>query len=162
MSENSSTLFHGTAKQAEELKKWLDGNKDMPGVALPALQKAQEIYGYLPAEVQQMVADALHMPLSEIYGIATFYSMFTLTPQGRHKISVCLGTACYVKGSARIMELLQEKLGVKSGLTEDGRFDLQSCRCLGCCGMAPVIMIDGEVYGNLTGDELDAILDKYE
>ncbi|MBO5574583.1 MAG: NAD(P)H-dependent oxidoreductase subunit E [Clostridium sp.] len=160
--ETSSIPFRDTPEQAAELKAWLEENKGMPGAALPALQKAQEIYGYLPVEVQTVIADALEKPLAEIYGISTFYSMFTLVPQGRHKVGVCMGTACYVKGSGRILELLQQKLGVKDGLTSDGRFNLESCRCLGCCGMAPVMMVDGDVYGNLTGDELDAILSKYE
>ena len=160
--ETSSIPYRDTPEQAAELKAWLAENKNMPGAALPALQKAQEIYGYLPVEVQTVIADALEKPLTEIYGISTFYSMFTLVPQGRHKVSVCMGTACYVKGSGRILELLQQKLGVKDGLTPDGRFNLESCRCLGCCGMAPVMMVDGDVYGNLTGDELDAILSKYE
>ena len=154
--ETSSIPFRDTPEQAAELKAWLAENKNMPGAAL------QEIYGYLPVEVQTVIADALEKPLAEIYGISTFYSMFTLVPQGRHKVSVCMGTACYVKGSGRILELLQQKLGVKDGLTPDGRFNLESCRCLGCCGMAPVTMVDGDVYGNLTGDELDAILSKYE
>ncbi|MEG1932692.1 MAG: NAD(P)H-dependent oxidoreductase subunit E [Pygmaiobacter sp.] len=151
----------GDTKQ-EELKRWIEANKDEPGLALPALQKAQELYGYLPAEAQRIVATMLDKPLTEIYGIATFYSQFSLTPKGRNRISVCLGTACYVKGGGRIYELLQQKLGIPGGsCTEDGCFSLDSCRCLGCCGMAPVIMINDDVYGNLTGDELDAILSKY-
>ena len=162
MKERSLVPFQDSPEKAAELKEWLAANRDVPGAALPALQKAQEIYGYLPVEVQTVIAEQLGKPLTEIYGIATFYSMFTLVPKGRHQISVCLGTACYVKGGGRILELLQQKLRVKVGLTADGRFSLDSCRCLGCCGMAPVMMVDGDVYGNLTGDELDAILSRYE
>ena len=114
-------------------------------------------------EVQQLIADALHKPLTEIYGVSTFYSQFNLEPKGRNRISVCLGTACYIKGGGRIYQLLQEKLGIgDGGCTEDGRFSLDACRCLGCCGMAPVMMVNEDVYGSLTGDELDAILAKYE
>ena len=150
-------------EQDAALLTWLSDNKSLPGVALPALQKAQELYGYVPRRVQQLIADTLQKPLTEIYGISTFYSQFNLEPKGRNRISVCLGTACYIKGSSRIFQLLQEKLGVESnGCTEDGRFSLDACRCLGCCGMAPVMMINDDVYGNLTGDELDAILAKYE
>lgn len=153
----------GTTEQAHALRNWLEENKDMPGIALPALQKAQDIYGYVPREVQQMIADFLGKPLTEIYGVATFYSQFNLEPKGRNRISVCLGTACYIKGSDKIYQLLQEKLGVKDGgCTEDGKFSLDACRCLGCCGMAPVMMVNDDVYGNLTGEELDAILAKYE
>lgn len=146
----------------QQLSRWLSQHKHEAGVALPALQKAQEIFGYLPEKAQRMVAKELGKSLSEIYGIATFYSMFSLAPKGRHHISVCLGTACYVKGGSRIYELLQKKLGITGGeCTSDGRFSLDACRCLGCCGMAPVIMVNDDVYGSLTGDELDAILAKY-
>jgi len=148
--------------RARELTAWIAEHRDEPGVALPALQKAQDIYGFLPVEAQRIVAEELGKPLSEVYGIATFYSMFSLTPKGRNHISVCLGPACYVKGGGHIYELLQQKLGIEGGgCTSDGRFSLDACRCLGCCGMAPVIMVNSDVYGSLTGDELDAILDKY-
>lgn len=163
MKKAKSPRFQDTPEKSAQLAAWLEANKAMPGVALPALQKAQEIYGCVPREVQQKIADALHKPLTELYGVSTFYSQFSLEPKGRNRISVCLGTACYIKGSGRIYQLLQEKLGVGEGeCTEDGRFSLDSCRCLGCCGMAPVMMVNDDVYGNLTGDELDAILSKYE
>lgn len=162
MDKNKKPVY-GTPKQAKELLDWLEENKNVPGIALPALQKAQEIYGFVPREVQEMIAEALNKPLSELYGVSTFYSQFNLEPKGRNQISVCLGTACYIKGSGRIYQLLQEKLGIgDGGCTEDGKFSLDSCRCLGCCGMAPVMMINDDVYGNLTGEELDAILAKYE
>ena len=163
MKETKQGALPGTAAQARQLKAWLKENGEKPGAALPALQKAQEIYGYVPREVQQLIADALHNPLTEIYGVSTFYSQFNLEPKGRNRISVCLGTACYIKGGGRIYQLLQEKLGIgDGGCTEDGRFSLDACRCLGCCGMAPVMMVNEDVYGSLTGDELDAILAKYE
>lgn len=158
----STVPFNGTKEQEAELKAWLDENRAMPGAALPALQKAQEIYGYLPIEVQQMVAEGLGVPLAEVYGISTFYSMFSLYPKGKYKISVCLGTACYVKGSGDIFNALQDKLGISGGeCTPDGKFSLDACRCIGACGLAPVITINDDVYGRLTVDELDEILAKY-
>lgn len=159
----STVPFTGTKEQETALKTWLAENKDMPGAALPALQKAQEIYGYLPIEVQEMVAEALDMPLAEIYGISTFYSMFSLYPKGTYQISVCLGTACYVKGSGDIYNALQQKLGISSGeCTPDGKYSLDACRCIGACGLAPVITINDDVYGRLTTDALDGILEKYK
>ena len=129
---------------------------------MPALQYAHEIYGYLPIEVQRIVAEELDMPLEEIYGVSTFYAQFSLNPKGQYKISVCLGTACYVKGSGKIYEKLQEKLGITGGeCTPDGKFSLDACRCVGACGLAPVMTINDDVYGRLTGDELDEILAKY-
>ncbi|MDD3429427.1 MAG: NAD(P)H-dependent oxidoreductase subunit E [Oscillospiraceae bacterium] len=158
----STVPFKGTPAQEAELKAWLEEHKSMPGAAMPALQKAQEIYGYLPIEVQRIVADALGKPLEEIYGISTFYSQFSLTPKGQYKISVCLGTACYVKGSGKIYETIEKKLGIKGGeCTADGKFSLDACRCIGACGLAPVMTINDDVYGRLTGDELDDILAKY-
>ena len=158
----STVPFAGTPEQEGQLKAWLDENRDTPGALMPALQKAQEIYGYLPIEVQRMVAEALGKPLAEVYGVATFYSQFSLTPKGKYRISVCLGTACYVKGSGKIYELLQEKLNIGGGeCTPDGKFSLDACRCIGACGLAPVMTINDDVYGRLTGDELDEILAKY-
>ncbi|MEG2770034.1 MAG: NAD(P)H-dependent oxidoreductase subunit E [Oscillospiraceae bacterium] len=162
MRQFSSIPFQGTKAQEEKLMDWLAEHKEMQGVAMPALQKAQEIYGYLPIEVQRMVADYLQLPLEELYGIATFYSQFSLAPKGKYKVSVCLGTACYVKGSGKIYEKLQEKLGITGGeCTPDGKFSLDACRCIGACGLAPVRTVNDDVYGRLTGDEIDDILAKY-
>ncbi len=158
----STVPFAGTKEQEAQLISWLKENKDMPGVAMSALQKAQDIYGYLPIEVQRMIADNIDKPLAEIYGIATFYSQFSLTPKGKYKINVCLGTACYVKGSGKIFERLETKLKIKGGeCTNDGKFSLDACRCIGACGLAPVLTINEDVYGRLTGDELDDMLAKY-
>ena len=158
----SSVPFNGTQEQQDQLTSWLEQHKDMPGAAMPALQKAQEIYGYLPIEVQRMVAEGLGKPLAEIYGISTFYSQFSLCPKGAYKISVCLGTACYVKGSGKIYEKLQEMLNISGGeCTADGKFSLDACRCIGACGLAPVMTINDDVYGRLTGDELEEILARY-
>ena len=146
----------------EELRGFIQAHKDDKGALMPIMQKAQEIYGYLPIEVQRIVANTLGKPLAEIYGISTFYSQFSLCPKGEYKISVCLGTACYVKGSGKIYEKLQEKLHISGGeCTEDGKFSLDACRCIGACGLAPVMTINDDVYGRLTGDELDEILAKY-
>lgn len=164
MKRISTLPFKGTSAQEKELRAWLDQNKDMPGAAMPALQKAQEIYGYLPIEVQRVIADALGMSLAQVYGISTFYSQFSLSPKGEYRISVCMGTACYVKGSGKVLETLEKQLGVASGdLTDDGKFSLDACRCIGACGLAPVITINEDVYGRLTGTEKEIadILAKY-
>ena len=129
---------------------------------MPTLQEAQGIYGYLPVEVQKMIADGLGVSLSEVFGVATFYSQFSLTPKGEHRISVCLGTACYVKGSDKILEAVENKLGIKSGqCTLDGKFSIDACRCVGACGLAPVMTIDDDVYGKITPDQVGKILDSY-
>jgi NADH:ubiquinone oxidoreductase subunit E len=165
MKRISKLPFKGTAEQEQLLKAWLAENGKKPGAAMTALQKAQEIYGYLPIEVQKMVAEGVGRPLEEIYGISTFYAQFSLSPKGKYKIAVCLGTACYVKGSGKILEKLEEKLGIKNGdCTEDGEFSLEASRCIGACGLAPVFTINEDVYGRIKedGSELDGILAKYK
>ncbi len=155
--------FRGTPEQEAALKAAIAELKDTKGALMPIMQKAQEIYGYLPIEVQTMISDETGVPLEKIYGVATFYAQFSLQPKGDHQISVCLGTACYVKGSGKIYEKLQELLGISGGeCTPDGKFSLDTCRCVGACGLAPVMMIDGEVYGRLTPDDVAGILAKYE
>lgn len=161
--EKRSVPFSGTDKQKQELLKVIDDLRGQQGALMPIMQKAQDIYGYLPIEVQTIISDELGIPLEKIYGVATFYSQFALNPKGRYQISVCLGTACYVKGSGEIYEKLQELLGIKGGeCTADGKFSLDACRCVGACGLAPVMMINGEVYGRLTPDQLEDILAKYQ
>jgi NADH:ubiquinone oxidoreductase subunit E len=164
MKQISKQPFKGTQEQASELAGWLGAHASERGVAMVALQKAQEIYGYLPLEVMKTVSQALGTPLAELYGIATFYSMFNLAPKGEHRINVCLGTACYVKGNAKVFAELEGLLGVRGGeSTPDGKFSLDACRCIGACGLAPAIMIDDDVYGRLTGEpeELEEILKNY-
>lgn len=157
--------FHGTAEQEAQLLKVIadmKDTKDTKGALMPILQKAQEIYGYLPIDVQKIISNETGYSLEKIYGVVTFYSQFTLFPKGKYQVSVCLGTACYVKGSGEIYEKLKEKLGLEDGeCSEDGRFSLEACRCIGACGLAPVMMINDDVYGRLTADELDGILSKY-
>ncbi len=162
MAEKTVQPFRETDEQKQALQDIIERNKVQPGALLPILHEAQEVYGYLPIEVQQRVADGLGISLSEVYGVATFYSRFSLTPKGKHRISVCLGTACYVKGADKILAEVEKKLGIKSGdCTEDGLFSIDSCRCVGACGLAPVMMVDEEVYGKLTPAMVDKILDKY-
>ena len=158
----TSVPFRGTPEQLAELDRVIEENKNEPGATLAILQKAQDIYGYLPEEVQRHIALALDIPFSEVYGIATFYAQFQLNPKGEHPVSVCLGTACYVKGSADILAELEKQLGIEAGhTTPDGKFTLEATRCLGCCGLAPVFVVDDEVYGRLTPSDVKGILDKY-
>lgn len=136
--------------------------KGQQGALIPLLQKTQSIFGYLPEPALERIAESLKLPLSQIYGVATFYSQFRLKPQGRHVVKVCQGTACHVRGAARIMERLQKELKVKSGeTTEDLRFTVESVACLGACGLAPVMMVDDNAHGRLTPDLIPEILSKY-
>jgi len=164
MSSKKTTVpFRGTKEQEQELMTVINELRDEKGALMPIMQRAQQIYGYLPIEVQTKISNELNIPLEKIYGVATFYSLFNLNPKGQYRISVCLGTACYVKGSGNIFSKLQEKLGIGPGeCTPDGKFSLDACRCLGACGLAPVMTINGEVYGRLTEDTLDDILAKYQ
>ncbi len=160
--KKSAIPFSGTPEQEEKLREVISRHKDDPGALMPVLQEAQEIYGYLPIEVQQMIADAMEIPLEKVYGVVTFYAQFSINPKGKYKISVCLGTACYVKGSGNLYSKLQEKLGISGGeITPDGKFSLDACRCIGACGLAPVLTINEDVYGRLTPDDIDTILAKY-
>ena len=159
----SNIPFSGTKEQEAQLFEIIEKRKNEPGAIMPVLQEAQNVYGYLPIEVQQMVADGLGVPLSEVFGVATFYSQFSLTPKGKYNISVCLGTACYVKGSGKILEELSKNLGIEAEeCTEDGKFSLTACRCIGACGLAPVITINDDVYGRLVPEDVKDILAKYE
>ena len=137
--------------------------KDTKGALIPVLHEAQDVYGYLPMSVQKQIAEGLNVSLSEVYGVVTFYTQFSLKPKGKFKVSACMGTACYVKGSNLILDKLKEKLGVSVGdCTEDGKFSLDACRCIGACGLAPVIMVNDDVYGRLSPDDIDKVLEKYK
>ena len=161
--KKEGVCFTCTAEQEADLKRVISELKDTAGALMPILQHAQEIFGYLPIEVQTMISDETGIPLEKIYGVATFYSQFSLQPKAQYRISVCLGTACYVKGSGDIFKKLEELLGITNGeCTPDGKFSLDSCRCVGACGLAPVMMINDEVYGRLTVDDVPTILAKYE
>jgi len=154
--------FDGTKQQMQQLMACIEEHRGEKGALMPVLHEAQEIYGYLPAEVQTVIAEELEIPLAEVYGVATFYSRFSLQPKGKHIVSVCLGTACYVKGSDKVLEAVEKELRIKCGeCTPDKKFSIESCRCIGACGLAPVMTVDGEVYGKLSPDDVKAILDKY-
>ncbi len=155
--------FKGTKEQETQLYSVIEKHGNQKGALMPILQEAQEIYGYLPIEVQQIVSDSMDIPLEEVYGVASFYSQFTLNPKGEYKISVCLGTACYVKGSQQVLDRISEKIGLApGGITTDGKYSLDATRCIGACGLAPVMMINDEVYGRLVPDDVDTILAKYK
>lgn len=154
--------FKGTKEQEEKLMAVIEAHKNEKGATIPVLHEAQEIYGYLPIEVQTIIAEELNIPLAEVYGVVTFYAQFTLNPRGTYNIGVCMGTACYVKGAGDVLERIQKRLGIEpGGTTPDGRFSLEATRCIGACGLAPVMTINEDVYGRLTPDEVDKILDKY-
>jgi len=158
----SNLPFKGTAEQEAQLKKVIDEYKNDKTNLMVVMQHAQDIYGYLPIEVQNMIAEGMEVPLEKVYGVSTFYAQFALSPKGKYNISVCLGTACYVKGSGPIFDRLSEKLGIGADeCTPDGKFSLTACRCIGACGLAPVITVNDEVYGRLTVDDVDDILAKY-
>jgi NADH:ubiquinone oxidoreductase subunit E len=158
----SSIPFAGTPEQEEQLKAVIEKNKDDKSMLMHVMQEAQGIYGYLPYEVQVMIAEGMDVPLEKVYGVATFYAQFSLSPKGEYDISVCLGTACYVKGSQQILDKISEVLGIGAGeCSADGKFSLEACRCIGACGLAPVFTINGEVYGKVTADDIPGILAKY-
>jgi NADH:ubiquinone oxidoreductase subunit E len=158
----SKLPFKGTPEQKAALQKVINENKHDPSRLMGVMQDAQEIYGYLPLEVQEMIADGMGVPLEKVYGVATFYAQFSLSPKGEYNISVCLGTACYVKGAGDLFDKLKELLGIDADeCTEDGRFSLTACRCIGACGLAPVLTVNDDVYGRLTVDDVPGILAKY-
>lgn len=163
VAKTNSVPFTGTKEQEQELLVEINKLKDEKGSLIQILQKAQNIYGYLPIEVQTVISNETKISLEKIYGIVTFYSFFSLFPKGKYRISVCLGTACYVKGSGDIYNALVQKLGVDNGqCTPDGKFSLEACRCIGACGLAPVLMINDDVYGRLSTDDIGDILRKYD
>lgn len=162
MSEQRCSTFVGTEEQAQKLYEVIEKYKNQKGALIPVLHEAQEIYGYLPLEVQKMISEGLDIPLTEIYGVVTFYTQFSLNPKGKYKIGVCLGTACYVKGAGAIIDKIKEKIGIDVGeCSEDGKFSLEATRCIGACGLAPVVTVNEDVYGRLELDDIERILDKY-
>lgn len=159
----SSIAFNGTKEQEKELKSFIDAHKSDPGPLIMIMQEAQRIYGYLPKEVQEIISKGLNVPMERVYEVATFYAQFNLVPRGKYHISVCLGTACYVKGSAKVLEAIEQNLKIKAGeCTVDRKFSLDSCRCLGACGLAPVMKVNDEVYGKLTPDMVPKILSQFK
>jgi NADP-reducing hydrogenase subunit HndA len=158
----TTVAFQGTAEQEEMLIAVIEKYRGVKGAMMPILQEAQEIYGYLPIEVQKIVANITGVSVEEIYGIVSFYSQFMLNPKGEIAISVCLGTAYYVKGSLGVLERIKEKLKIETGGSSvDGKYSLDATRCVGACGLAPVMIINNDVYGRVRKDEVDAIIAKY-
>jgi NADH:ubiquinone oxidoreductase subunit E len=164
MKKNMTTvMFHGTKAQEEQLDAVVAKYRETPGALMPVLQEAQGIYGYLPIEVQRMIALKMGVSMEEVYGVSTFYSQFVLNPKGEVAIAVCMGTACYVKGSGEILDKIVEILGVSAGDTSaDGKYSVDATRCIGACGLAPVLTINNEVYGRLTAADMAGILKQYQ
>ena len=162
MSKINSIKFSETKEQRKEFDSLVAAHKGNRDELMVVLQKAQDVYGYLPIEVQQRIADGFGVSLSEVYGIVTFYSQFCLVPKGKYNISVCLGTACYVKGAAKVFEKVKEILKIESGeCTPDGLFSICEARCIGCCGLAPVMTVNDDVYCKLSASDVEGILKKY-
>ena len=154
--------FNGTKEQEEKLMAVIEESKNDKSLLMHVMQQAQEIYGYLPIEVQIMIAEGMDVPLQKVYGVSTFYAQFALSPKGKYNVSVCLGTACYVKGSQQVLDKIVEVLGIEPGeCTPDVKFSLEACRCIGACGLAPVFTVNDDVYGRVTPDMVPEILAKY-
>ncbi|HEX3029128.1 MAG TPA: NADH-quinone oxidoreductase subunit NuoE [Clostridia bacterium] len=163
MSVNNCCCCSGIDEKEQKLQEIIGKYKDTRGALIPVLHEAQVVYGYLPMSVQKKISEGLNIPLAEVYGVVTFYTQFSLNPKGKYKVNVCMGTACYVKGAGQILDKVKEKLGIDVGqCTEDGEFSLDACRCIGACGLAPVLTINDDVHGRLTPDDIEAILDKYK
>ena len=158
----STIPFVGTAEQDAQLAQVIEKYKGDSSRLMAAMQEAQGIYGYLPIEVQNKIAEGVNVPLEKVYGVATFYAQFSLSPKGNNHVAVCLGTACYVKGSGLIYDKFQEILGIGGDeCTADRKFSLTASRCIGACGLAPVLTVNEDVYGRLTVDDVKGIIEKY-
>ena len=158
----STIPFQGTEEQEKQLIAVIEKYKGDKSRLMAVRQEAQGIYGYLPIEVQSKIAEGMDVPLEKVYGVATFYAQFSLSPKGENHVAVCLGTACYVKGSGKIYDKFQEILGIGGDeCTPDRKFSLTASRCIGACGLAPVLTVNEDVYGRLTADDVPAIIAKY-
>lgn len=166
MADNNSKCCcgcRGNESLKEEVLEIIKDHKGKKGALIPVLHGIQNKHGYLPEEALHVVSEELNVPMTEIYGVATFYSFFSLEPKGEHIIRVCMGTACYVKGAQQLLDKLEAELNIEVGkTTEDGKFTLEACRCLGACGLAPVMTIGEKVYGRLVPEDLDEILEEYK
>ncbi len=161
--KQTTVMFRGTREQEEKLLAVIEEYRGVKGAMMPVLQQAQEIYGYLPIEVQKIIAEKMDVSIEEVYGVASFYSQFSLNPKGSVAIAVCLGTACYVKGSGDILDRISTILNLPAGSTSaDGKYSLEATRCIGACGLAPVLTINNDVYGRLGKGDIDEILEKYK
>ena len=163
LADRQEELAEFSQEQLDQVDTLVQTNRGKLGALIPVLEEVQSVLGYLPVAIQVKVAQGLNIPIADVYGVVSFYSFFTMEPKGRHSIRVCVGTACYVKGAQRLFEKLSSKLNVeKGGCTEDRRFSLETVRCLGVCGIAPVIVIDEEAHGLLEAKTVEKILDQYE
>ena len=159
----SSNPFNGTPEQEAKLQEVIAAHKHDKSYLMAVMQQAQDIYGYLPMEVQNMIAEGMEVPLEKVFGVATFYAQFSLSQKGQYHIAVCLGTACNVKGSGLIFDALQKELGIGGDeCSADGKYSLAATRCIGACGLAPVLTVNDEVYGRLTDKDVPDILAKYK
>lgn len=160
--DNGELLKEFSPEQVAKLEKIIDSHKGKPGGLIPVLEEAQMTLEYLPIAAQKRIAAGLNLSLAQVYGVVTFYSFFTMTPRGRHTVRVCLGTACYVRGGKNIAESLVKEFGIEEGeTTEDRRFTYETVRCLGACGLAPVIVVDESVHGKVKTAKIKEILQKY-
>jgi len=154
--------WEANREKIDKLNEFIENNRHKDGVLMLVLQEVQELFGYIPYEIAKLISKELKIPLAEIFGVATFYSQFSLHPKGENVIGVCLGTACYVKGGQEILKKIEELLGITVGqTTPDGRFSIDATRCLGSCGLAPVMMINGQIHGRLTADRVEEIIEQY-
>ena len=160
--ERINIPYRGTPEQESQLAELIAKYKGTKSPLIPVLEQAQDIFGYLPEKALKIISDELQISLAKIYGVVTFYSFFSLYPKGKYNISVCLGTACYVKGAGDVLKAIGDKLNLEpEATTPDGKFSLTACRCVGACGLAPVMTINDEVYGRLTPEEAEKIIDEY-
>ena len=163
LADRQEELAEFSQEQLAQVDEIVQKNRGKPGALIPVLEDVQSVLGYLPQAIQVKVAQGLNIPIADVYGVVSFYSFFTMVPKGRHSIRVCVGTACYVKGAQRLFNKLSSTLNVeKGGCTEDRRFSLETVRCLGVCGIAPVIVVDEEAHGLLEAKTVEKILDQYE
>ena len=164
---------HSTARHPEvqdvteemwtEINDILESYRQKPGALIPVLRKCQDVMGYLPTDILEHISEGLNVPRSEVFGVTTFYALFSRYPKGRHTVKACMGTACYVRGIKEAVRRITEVYGVRFGeTTQDRRFSLESVRCLGACGLAPVVVVDQDTQGAVTADKIEAILEKYE
>ncbi|MBW4828215.1 MAG: NAD(P)H-dependent oxidoreductase subunit E [Clostridiaceae bacterium] len=155
--------WEANEEKVRQFKIYIEENRNKKGALMAVLHEAQNLFGHIPIEIQKMISEELKIPLSEIYGVVTFYSQFSLIPKGKYEIGICLGTACYVKGSKDVLNKVEEILDVGVGeTTADGKFSISATRCLGACGLAPVLVVNDDVYGKITPNDVEGILNKYK
>lgn len=159
----SSIKIELRQEDVAKIKEVCESFNNDPQELINVLHNCQEHFGYLPAEVQEVIAAEMSVPVAKVYGVVTFYSFFTMTPKGKHPISVCLGTACYVRGAEKVLEEIKKETGLQVGQTsKDGKFSLSTLRCVGACGLAPVVLVGNKTYGRVAPDDVKNILKEYE